>query len=54
MPEMSGYEMVAKLRADKRTKHIPVILLTGGVPIEFVRKSVPTADLIERIGQYPQ
>jgi len=29
MPGMSGYEVLAQLRADERTAHIPVIFITG-------------------------
>ena len=29
MPEMNGYEVLAKLKANAMTKHIPVMLLSG-------------------------
>ena len=29
LPDLSGYEVVKKLKADKRHQHVPVILVTG-------------------------
>jgi CheY-like chemotaxis protein len=29
MPELSGLEVVARLRADPRTREVPILLMTG-------------------------
>src|SRR5437879_8453671 len=34
MPGVSGYELCAKLRGDAATRHIPVLLLGGGTPVD--------------------
>ena len=34
MPEMDGYEVIRRLRADDRTRHIPVIFLTALTSVE--------------------
>jgi signal transduction histidine kinase/DNA-binding response OmpR family regulator/ABC-type xylose transport system substrate-binding protein len=46
MPEMSGLELVAKLKGDWRTSHIPVVLLTAqGAPEQQVEGVQAGADL---------
>ncbi len=62
MPEMDGYELVERLKADERTSHIPVILLTAksspdsrmkGLQAgadEYVGKPFSLAELALRIG----
>lgn len=42
MPVMNGLEMVQKIKADKRTKHIPVILLTAAPPNNGMLDSLET------------
>lgn len=42
MPEMDGIELCKKIRADKRTKHLPVILLTALTSEEHQLKGLET------------
>ncbi len=64
MPDLSGPDVVRKIKADKETQHIPVVFLTAAVlknedtnsPEEesetlqpFISKPVSTAELIEYI-----
>ena len=48
MPEMDGYEVIAKLKESERTKIIPVIFITGLANHESVEKgmSLGAADYI--------
>jgi len=50
MPGMSGYDVIAKLKADKRFKEIPVIFLTGqeGRDAEEKALSMGAADYITK------
>jgi CheY-like chemotaxis protein len=34
MPEMNGYEVITRLKADEKTREIPVIFLTAKVEVE--------------------
>jgi len=36
LPGMSGFELAAALRADERTKHVPVIGLTADVKMQAI------------------
>lgn len=64
MPEMDGYEVCEKLRANVKTKNVPVIFLTalsgeeeiqrcydvGGQ--DYIAKPFDAADLIEKVKNY--
>ena len=39
MPDLDGYDVCTKLKADKNTKHIPIIMLTAKSESEAVLKS---------------
>ena len=61
MPELDGVETTRRLRADVRTRHVPILALTGDVTPsgeqaareagcdEFVPKPVVFQDLLDRI-----
>ena len=40
MPKMDGFELTAKVRADKRLKDLPVIMVTGREKVEDKRKGI--------------
>jgi CheY-like chemotaxis protein len=40
MPEMDGYQLLEKLRADKETAYIPVIFLTARIDRESMRQGI--------------
>ncbi|WP_379862353.1 hybrid sensor histidine kinase/response regulator transcription factor [Mariniflexile ostreae] len=42
MPNMSGTEMCAKLKRNKKTSHIPVILLTARTAVEYKIEGIET------------
>ncbi|MBM4145329.1 MAG: response regulator [Nitrospira sp.] len=44
MPEMDGYEVCAKLKADPKYRHIPILLLTG------VGEAIPTSKYTKEMG----
>jgi response regulator RpfG family c-di-GMP phosphodiesterase len=62
MPEMDGYELVERLKADERTSHIPIVLLTakssydsrmkglGAGADDYIGKPFSLAELSLRIG----
>lgn len=61
MPEMSGLELLERLKSDEKTKYIPVVILTGEHDrslrrkslelgaIDFLNKPVTKEDLVARI-----
>jgi CheY-like chemotaxis protein len=60
MPEMDGFEVVAKIKADELTKNIPVMFLTAktdklsrgignALSVEYIEKPFDPADLKGRI-----
>ncbi|RAJ92992.1 signal transduction histidine kinase [Larkinella arboricola] len=62
MPELDGYELVERLKADERTSHIPIVLLTarssydsrlkglGAGADDYLSKPFSVEELILRIG----
>jgi CheY-like chemotaxis protein len=40
MPELDGLAVLARIRADARTRHLPVIMLTAVAQMEEVRKAL--------------
>lgn len=62
MPGMDGVELLRRVRAQERLKHLPVVFLTGSAldadelttileldPADFITKSVSAQELIARI-----
>ncbi|CAG0953111.1 putative cyclic di-GMP phosphodiesterase [Methylophilaceae bacterium] len=66
MPEMSGFEVCKRLKADINTRHIPVIFMTGLTESEhvvagfsaggtdYVTKPIRTAEVLARISTHLQ
>lgn len=44
MPELDGYQVCAKLKADPKYRHIPILLLTA------VGEAIPTTDYTKEMG----
>ncbi len=61
MPEMNGFEAISRLKADRRTSHIPVLILTGltsredrlkGIAMganDFLTKPIDAEELLLRL-----
>jgi two-component system, response regulator len=39
MPRLNGFEVLKKMRADERTRFVPVVMLTSSDPPEDVRRA---------------
>ena len=64
MPEMDGYEVIAQLKADEKTRDIPVIFVTAmesdedrekGLSlgaVDFIPKPVSADTVLETVNQY--
>src|SRR5664280_2325238 len=44
MPEMNGYELCKKIKSNKNTEDIPVILLT--IPVSYTHLTLPTKRIV--------
>lgn len=61
MPEMDGFEVCKRLKADERTKHIPIIFITGKAEtddivrgfnlgsVDYITKPFNSVELISRV-----
>lgn len=55
MPEMSGWELVERLRADERLRDVPIVVMTAasepGIPrgVPLVKKPIDVDDMARRI-----
>ena len=47
MPEMDGYEVMKKLKSDKETAGIPVILFTAAPPEEVTKKGGKVMEAVD-------
>ena len=55
MPEMNGFEVCEYIRAHKRGKHIPIIMVTGSDDLESIHKSyaIGATDFIAKPIKWP-
>lgn len=49
MPQMDGYQVMEKLRADEETKDIPVILFTAAPPDEAVQTGSSAIEAVDYV-----
>lgn len=63
LPKVDGHEVLRQVRADERTRHVPVVILTtsreeqdvvasyGGGANSYVRKPVDFSEFVRAVGQ---